>query len=158
MNTAHYHLILSHVPVIGMAFALFLNIWALIKSSHDLRIASLVVYAIAGLTAIPVFFTGDISAQIVHTIPGITESLTEPHEEMALYFFIGISIIGALAIAGLIFGKKSKIFLHRITFILFVLAMLNSYFALATAYTGGKIRHNEIEFKTDTLKLMPDND
>lgn len=158
MNTAHYHLLLSHVPVIGMAFGIFLNIWALLKNSHDLKIATLLIYAISGLIAIPVYFTGETSGEIVRTIPGITETLIEPHEETALLFFIGMSIITALSLTGLFFGKKSKIFLHRITFIVMILAFANCYFAITTAYSGGKIRHNEIEFNTDTLKLVPDND
>jgi phosphoglycerol transferase MdoB-like AlkP superfamily enzyme len=158
MNTAHYHLILSHVPVIGMAFALMLNIWSLLKNSHDLKIATLLLYAISGLFAIPVYFTGDGSERIIKTVPGITESLIEPHEETALYFFIGISIIAAISIAGLLFGKKSKMFLHRVTFIVMILAFINSYFAVVTAYSGGKIRHTEIEKTANDLKNLPEDD
>lgn len=158
MNTAHYHLLLSHVPVIGMAFALLLNIWSLLKNSHDLKIATLLFYAVSGLFAIPVYFTGDSSEQIVKTVPGITESLIEPHEETALYFFIGICIIGIIAVAGLLFGKKSKIFLHRVIFIIMFLALANSYFAVMTAYTGGKIRHSEIEKSDNDLNNLPEDE
>jgi len=158
MNIAYYHIILCHVPLIGMAFAMLLNIWALLKKSTDIKYASLSLYVLSAIISIPVYFTGDGAEQIVKTIPGITETLIEPHEKMALYFFIGLAIIGVISIIGLIIEKKYKILFHKIIFVVIILAFLSSFFAVKTALSGGKIRHNEIEFKTDTLKLAPDND
>jgi len=158
MNIAHFHIFLCHVPVIGMGFAMLLNIWALLKKSAEIKQATLFLYALTAILSIPVYFTGEGAEQIVKTIPGITENLIEPHEETALFFFIGLSVIGALAIIGLAFAKKSKALFNKIVFIVFVLALLNSFFAIKTSFSGGIIKHNEIEFNTDTLKLAPEMD
>lgn len=158
MNIAHYHLVLSHIPAIGMAIAMLINIWALFKNSTDLKRATLFIYLLSALVIIPVYFTGEGAGEIVRTIPGITETLIEPHEETALFFFIGLGIIGALSIIGLFFSKKFKARLHFIVVISLLLALSSSYFAINTAFSGGKIRHSEIEFNVDTLKLVPDND
>ena len=158
MNIAHLHLILCHVPVIGMAFAMLLNIWGMLKKSTDIKSAALILYALSALVSVIVYFTGEGAEQIVKTIPGITEELVEPHEQTALFFFIGLAIIGTLAIAGLILAKRSQTLFNKIVFIVFVLALANSFFAIKTSFSGGLIKHNEIEFKTDTLHLVPDND
>ena len=54
MNVAHWHLILNHIPVLGIAFGLVVLGAGLWKSSEELKRLALVVFATSALLAVPV--------------------------------------------------------------------------------------------------------
>jgi uncharacterized membrane protein len=145
MNGAHLHLILCHVPIMGAAFTLLLIIFALVQKSKEVKRTSLWFAVLTGISALVVYLTGDGAEEVVKRIPGITESLIEPHEHMAMYFMISLLIIGAAALAGLFLSRASTDVLHKFTIIVLILNILVMFLAYETGLTGGKIRHTESE-------------
>jgi len=145
MNGAHYHLILSHIPIVGAGFTILLLIFALVRKSKELKCTSLWFAVITGITALAAYFTGDSAENIVKQIPGITEVIIEPHENWALYYLLSLLLIAFIALAGLFVSRASAKILHKFTVIILVLGLLATMLAVETALTGGKIRHTEIE-------------
>ena len=145
MNSAHLHLMFTHLPVVGLGFAIVTSLFALCWKSDDLKKYSLWAYIILGIGAVLAYITGDGSAEIIKTYPGITEELTEPHEEVAAWFLTGILIMSAIATAGLYYVRLGKVKLQKINVAILIIAVLLSILAIQTAITGGKIRHTEIE-------------
>ncbi len=145
MNSAHLHLMFTHLPVVGLGFAIVVSLFAHFWKSDDLKMFSLWAYIILGGSAILAYVTGDGSAEIIKTYPGITEELTETHEEIAAWFLTGIMALSAIAAIGLFYLKKGKVNLRKINLVLLMLAFLLSLVAIQTAATSGKIRHTEIE-------------
>lgn len=145
MNSAHLHLMFTHLPLVGLGFTIITSLFAHFWKSDELKKFSLWAYIILGGCAILAYVTGDGSAEIIKTYPGITEKLTEPHEEIAVWFLVGIMALSAIAFTGLFYLKKGKINLQKINLVLLILSLLLSIVAIQTAVTGGKIRHTEIE-------------
>ncbi len=144
MNTAHLHLMFTHLPIVGLGIAIMINIYSLFKRSSELQKLSLWSYVILGIFALLAYLTGDGAEEIIKTYPGITEDIIENHEHMALYFFIGLMISSAAAMLGLYFTKIKKNLLKKLNLWLLIFAILMSVLAFFTGYTGGEIRHTEI--------------
>jgi len=157
MNGSNYHLISSHVPLIGAAFTLLLIIFALIKKSKDLKQTALWFAVIAGITALIAYFTGDGAENVVKTVPGITESLIEPHEEWALYYLLSLLLIGVTALVGLFLSRASAKVLHKFVIIILILNFLSLFLAAKTGISGEKIRPTEMGMK-GPFPDEPDND
>ncbi len=144
MNWAHIHLILNHIPLIGVGFTILLFILALIRKSKELINVSLIFTIIVALWAIPAYLTGEPAEEIVEDLPGISENLIEQHEEFAEKAFVILEIVGALALMTLIvkrYSQKLGGWLMSITVIgLFVGGGMIAW----TSNLGGRINHPEI--------------
>jgi len=144
MNSAQLHLLFTHLPILGLGFAILFNLVALIRKSEELQKLSLWFYILLGIFALLAYLTGDGAEEIIKTYPGITEDIIEPHENFALFFFIGLMVTSALSMVGLYMTKTRKNLLGRFNLVLLIAAILLSFFAVKTGSTGGSIRHTEI--------------
>lgn len=152
MNSAHLHLILGHIPIMGAGFTVLLIFFALLKKSKDLKQTSLWFAVITGITALAAYLTGDGAEEVVSTLPGISEVLIEPHEQMALYYLVALLLISTIALAGLFLSQASATVLHKFVIVVLILNLLASYHAVTTGISGGKIRHIEIVISSpDTI-------
>jgi hypothetical protein len=88
MNWAHVHLLLNHVPVIGVAFGFFLLLLGVVRKSDELKRASLVVFVVVGALAVPTYLTGEPAEKIVRDLPGVSRALIEQHEDAAMFALI----------------------------------------------------------------------
>jgi hypothetical protein len=145
MNAAQLHLLFCHFPIVGLAFAGLVNLSALVKKNRELQILTLWAFVVLGIFALVAYFTGDGAEKIMETYPGITEDLVEPHENLALFFFIGLMITTAIAMAGLYITKTKEQVLKKFTMILLIASILLGVLAGMTGSTGGAIRHTEIK-------------
>jgi len=55
MNAAHAHLLLNHIPILGMLFGLLLLLYALVRGNDDIKKASFGAFVITSLITIPAF-------------------------------------------------------------------------------------------------------
>ncbi len=144
MNWAHVHLMINHVPVVGVVGALLLLIYSLVRKSEDVKIASFGLFVLLALMTFAVFFTGEAAQKPVKGLPGVTEASIGRHEEMADLSLILMEILGVLALSGLVFLRR----FGRIPKLVVVLVLILSVLAAAvvgfTANLGGQIRHTEI--------------
>ena len=102
MNAAQLHLVFTHLPIVGLGFVILINLLALFYyKSKDFYKLTLWLYVVLGVFALLAYLTGDGAEEIMKTYPGISEAIIEPHENMALIFFIGLMITAVVAIAGI---------------------------------------------------------
>jgi uncharacterized membrane protein len=151
MNPTHLHLIFTHLPIVGLGFAIMVNLYALLKKNIELRKLSLWFYVIIGIFAALAYSTGDGAEKIMETYPGIGEDIIEPHENMALLFFLGLMLTAGVALVGLYLSKSSDKLLRIFNICLLVAGLMLCIPAVKTGTTGGAIRHTEITngaFKT----------
>jgi hypothetical protein len=145
MNWAHIHLVSNHIPVLGTAFGLALFAYAAARRDEGLKRVALGVFAIVALLALPVFFTGEPAEGVVENAPGISEPLIEAHENAALVALIGVELLGAVALGGLVATWRGRRPLPPIFTRATVLVSLIAAGLMArTANLGGKIHHTEI--------------
>ena len=143
MNPAHWHLILNHVPVLGMAFGLALVGRALLRKSEELKKMSLGFFIIIALLAIPAYLTGEPAEELVENLPGVSKASIEQHEEAAQVAFAGVLIVGAAALGGLIFFRRGRS-PNWLSVIVFALSLIVFVLMARAANLGGLIRHTEI--------------
>lgn len=143
MNFAHIHLILNHIPVVGIPVAiLFLSYGLYQKNSSAQKFAMLVFIGLAA-TVLPVYFTGEPAEKLIKHLPGFAESVIEPHEDAAMISLILTLIAGAAALVALWYQKdpeKSRKFNLGVM----VVACIAVLSLLYTANLGGKVRHTEL--------------
>lgn len=147
MNGAHLHLILTHLPIVGLGFALLINIYALFKKSNEMEKLSFLTYIIVGIFALAAYLTGEGAEEVMENFPGIEEGTIETHEYYGLLFFIGLAIMGGVAILGLYFQKAKESISKKLLIVLLVAALGMGYLAFETGSTGGEIRHTEMNEK-----------
>ena len=143
MNFAHLHLMLNHLPVVGIPVALAFLLYGLkVKNTSLQRFSYLILIALAAVV-IPVYLTGEPAEELVEHLPGVAESLIEAHEEAAEISLVLTLVLGAGALAALVFQrnprKGSLLGWGVVVLALFAISSL-----LYTANLGGKIRHTEL--------------
>jgi hypothetical protein len=144
MNSAHLHLILNHIPVLGMGFGLALLGWALLRKSELLKETSLGFIVIIAMLAIPTYLTGEPAEELVENLPGVDKPSIERHEEAAQLAFVSVLIVGAAALIGLIFFRRSKSIPDWFSIVVLGLSAIVFVLMARTANLGGPIRHPEI--------------
>jgi len=144
VNYAHIHLILTHVPVIGIGGVILLFIIAIARRSNELLVVALAFTILLSLVTIPVYLTGEPSEEIVEDLPGISKELIDQHEEQAEVAFILVEVTGAIALITLIVGRYSNRFGKRLAILTLVVLIISGGLLVWTANLGGKIRHTEI--------------
>jgi hypothetical protein len=147
MNYAHLHLVLNHVPVVGIPVAIaFLvhGLWT--RNTATQRFSLMILVALAAIV-LPVYFSGEPAEEVVEHLPGVTESFIKPHEEAAEVSLVLTLVTGAAALAALWFGKNEKKF-RTINSGVVAVAGLALISLIYTANLGGKVRHTELRSGT----------
>lgn len=143
MNFAHVHLILNHVPVIGLTFSTLLLLYGLVRKSTEVARASFMMYVLVALATVAVFFSGQGAEGIVENLPDVSKPLIGMHEDAALVSLTAILILGVAALAALLF-VRSKPFTQKLVYLILVLSVLAGLSAAYTGNLGGKIHHPEL--------------
>ena len=144
MNWAYVHLLLNHIPVLGVGFGLLLMAVGMARGSHDLKRASLGVFVLVAILAIPVYLTGEPAEEIVEHLPGVSEAAIEEHEEWALLALGCVEVLGLAALLEMLFTVPLRNLASRIHTITLVLSLLATGMLFWTAVLGGRIHHAEI--------------
>jgi len=153
MNPAHLHLMLNHIPLVGIGFVVLLLTIALFRRSNELVNISLIFVIFVALWAIPVHQTGESAEELVEGLPGISEQLVEAHDESADIAFIFIEAVGVLALITLVL-RRYHAKLGNVLTILTLLGLIVSGGLIAwTANQGGKINHPEIRSDTSMISF-----
>ena len=145
MNSAHLHLILNHIPVLGTWFGLLLLLAAgVLRKSEELKRAALVTFVLTALVTIPTYLAGQAAEDMVERLPGVSEQLIEGHEGAGLVALIAASALGALALGGLILFRRAENLPKRFVALSLIVSLGVAGWMVWTANLGGKVRHTEI--------------
>lgn len=142
MNLGHLHLILNHLPVLGIPFGLILYAAGTLRRNEEMKRYAAFFTVVVALLTIPAYLTGEPAEKLVEHLPGVAESLIEKHEEAAEVSLVLTLFAGAFAGLTLLFRHPK---FDRLSSTAFVLALVVSGISLGyTANLGGEIRHSEI--------------
>lgn len=153
MNPAHLHLMLSHLPLAGVFFALI--IWAMGRFGKREGFEALAGWMLIVCAAafIGLYFSGEGAEEQVEHLSGVMHDDIEAHEEAAKPVFIGSWIMLAVGLFAWWRGKKGKQGNLNYWVPVFSLAML--ILGAYTAWQGGKIRHPEVRGNQSTPAIAP---
>lgn len=143
MNSVQLHLALTHVPVILSFVGLIMLIVAFFIKSTTLTRTSYIVLLIAGVAALPVYFSGEGTEEAIENLPGVSESIIEEHEEVAKLAMISIAAAGLVSLTAL-FSSKWQSPARILKIVVLVIAIISGGLMAQTAHLGGQVRHTEI--------------
>lgn len=143
-SSAHLHLLINHLPVVGTAFLLLMLLYAIGKKNQAALRLNFVLVILLGLLTIPVFISGENAEGSVKGIEGIDEEAIEPHEEFAKPSLIVMEITAGLALIGLLIGLIKKTIPIWFAVIVLLLLLATQGMMIYTSHLGGKISHSEI--------------
>jgi hypothetical protein len=161
LTPVHLHLLINHTPVMGSMAGVLLLLYGMIRKTAELERVALMTFVLTALLSFMSDQTGDGAAAIARKIPGVERQDIRAHSQSADTALLTAEITGAVALIGLILGFRRKdradeaaprlyVRWHlsppRWAVVLSLLGGLATvYFMSVTAYTGGTIRHPEIE-------------
>ena len=143
MNSVQMHLALTHVPVILSFVGLIMLTLAFFIKNSIITKTSYVLLLVAGIAAIPVFFTGEGTEEAIENLPGVSEAIIERHEDVAKLVMIAITVAGLAALVAL-FSFRWQIAARVFKVVILLLAITSGGLMAQTAHLGGQIRHTEI--------------
>ena len=158
MDWTHIHLLLNHVPVLGVIFGFLILAYALIKKNQDLRQFSLSIFVITGLLSVAVYLTGEPAEETVEHLAGVSETMIESHEEAALVAMVGATSLGAIALGGLLTSRWSRAIAKTLVALALLGSLMVSGMMAWTANLGGQIRHSEIRSATSQMNEKSTDD
>ena len=144
MNEAHLHLLVNHIPIIGVVIEILVLSTGYILKNSTIKRTALGIFIFSSLFAIPAFFSGEGAEEVVEKLPGVSENYIEAHEEAAEVFIWIIASFGVLSLLTFLsdyFKRKISKWLYLLTAIL---AIVTIVVAKQVGTTGGEIRHSEI--------------
>ncbi len=141
MNDAHLHLIIAHLPIVGIPICAIALGVGLVRNNPDLKMIGRIGLLIFSLSGIAVFLTGEGAEEIVEHLSGVAEHDVEVHEEAAEKVIIGLYALAGLSLVSLVFKGS----LQKIQPLILLLSLVVSGMLVWTANLGGVIRHTEIK-------------
>jgi hypothetical protein len=150
----YIHVVLNHLPIyVTILGALALAI-SLILRSRAAQITALILTLVAGVSAYPVFVTGQ---RAYKTIRGVSDDAgadwLDEHMDRAEKMIGVFYFLAALAIAGLLVAIKWPNSAVPLAALTLVVAILCSGIAVYIAQPGGRVRHPE--FRQVKLQIQP---
>jgi uncharacterized membrane protein len=143
VNSAHLHLILNHIPVIGLWFSIIVLAIGLIKKSEDIKKVALMLFVALAIITIPTYRTGEPAEELVEHLPGVSHDLIEEHEEAAGLAATVVTLVGVLALFGIIRARRGGTIPSWVVMASLVLSLIGGGMMGWTSHLGGQVRHTE---------------
>jgi len=144
MNAAHLHLVLNHLPVLGLLFGLVILGFGLLRKQEMVKRTGLVLVVFAVAITLPVNGTGEEAEEIVEHMNDRDQTLIHEHEEAAETALWLMLLTGGLAIGALVMLSRSHPRAHLLTTVTLGLGVLVFIWMVQVANLGGRISHPEI--------------
>ena len=155
MNTAHIHLMITHLPIIGAFIGLLILVFAYLKKDANIKTAAYLVFVVCAIGTCIAYATGEGAEELVENLPGVVEAAVETHEDAAMYSLVSMIALGVMSMIGIIqirWNASKFNFIHSLILVLSLLSMATITY---TGNLGGKIRHTEI---TNASAALPNNE
>jgi uncharacterized membrane protein len=143
VNLAHVHLVLNHFPIIGTIVGLGLFLVSFVGENHDLKKASLIIFAVMALLSLPTFFSGVGAQGAIQDLPGVSADLIDRHEGAAILAFFFMELTGAFSLIALWQSHKLSKPPRSNVIAVLLLSLMTVGLMARVGTTGGDIRHPE---------------
>jgi len=159
MSGVHLHLVLSHIPVVGIVIGVVLLGWGVIRRSNDLSKAGLVLFVALALLSLAAVLTGESAEDVAEQLAGVDKASIDRHEDAAQIAAVSVYILGAASIAALVVARWFKSASRGIFASVLLLSIISAGLLTWTANLGGQVRHTEIQngrAATDVARSLHD--
>ncbi len=158
MNDAHFHLIVNHLPIVGILIGILVLISAFIVKKSEVKLTAFGIFIFSAIASAFAFYTGEGAEEIVENITGISETLIHNHEEYAESFFALTLVLGAFSLIGFWTELKNYRVAKYVSILILIIALADGLMAKYVGTSGGEIRHSEIRTNSGLIPVGEDND
>lgn len=144
MNLVHLHLLLNHLPVIGVPLIAALLMYGILRRQRDVQRAALAGFILLAVLTVPAYLTGEPAEEAIEHAPGVATALIGRHETLATVAMALTALLGAWSALGLFFSRRDRLVPRLVLNGGVLLAVLAVGALIPTGYYGGQIRHEEI--------------
>lgn len=156
MNPAHVHLLLNHIPVIGIPLATFLLFYGIVRRNEEIKKTANIAFVLLAVMAVPSYLSGEPAEDVIENFADVSEIYIGQHENAASLAMVGTGILGGLAVIGLfVFRAPKNLPRLGLGMVLFI-ALMTTVLMARTAYLGGQIRHTEL--RSDSSTTLKNNE
>jgi formate hydrogenlyase subunit 3/multisubunit Na+/H+ antiporter MnhD subunit len=163
-SSEHLHVVLNHVPVVGIPFACLLLLYAVVKRDRNtlfmgfsimiLSILLIPVIMYSGEAALQKFAEGSLSAELDEA--GQEWMFTHYQRAMQVARILYIFLI--FPVSGLVCMWKFPRLQYALGITVLFFGMLCSFLLAWVADSGGKIRHTEFRQEPVPSSILSEND
>ena len=144
MNTAHLHMLINHLPIVGVIVGFVILVSGyLFKSQLTRRIGNITLF-FSAVFVYPSFNTGEGAEEVVENLPGVSEGIIEKHEELAEQMVNFVTILLPLLLLTFYAEWKQKSFLKYAQLAVLAVSFIVILYGKLVGTSGGEIRHTEI--------------
>lgn len=144
VNVAHLHLLMNHVPTVGIVIGVGLFLLSFVRRSEHLRHVSLEMFFLIALASLPVYLTGLAAQDAILGRPDVSEAAIAAHHDGALLAFVFVEITGFVAWLALWQFRRLARSAAWTSPAVLLLAVVTLVLMASAAGVGGEIRHPEI--------------
>lgn len=145
MNDAHLHLVVTHLPIVGVLIGFLVLLTGYFTKSPQVKTTALGIFIFSALVAIAAFFTGEGAEEIVENLPGVSETLIHAHEEQAEIFYTMMLILGGVSLVTMLMQYKKSAFAKYVFIVVLLLSISSIVMSKFVGTSGGEIIHAEIK-------------
>jgi uncharacterized membrane protein len=144
---SHLHILLSVVPPVGLVFMLGFYATAMITKNTAMQRCCLVAFGILALLAIPIYLSGDGSAEALAGNPRVSEDTLDSHYGWGVAALVVLAATGAVAWIELVRAWRGRLSDNALHLILGLSIVTLVLMVVVGAY-GWEINHPELQLAT----------
>lgn len=145
MNQTHFHLLITHLPIVGSLLGAIVLSYGIWRKSFDTLRSAYILFIISSIGAASAYLTGEASEETVENIEGISKDLIEQHENIASIALAGFGILGIVSIIAFVLSVKKQSLARGAAIVTLIISIICFAIVGWTGYLGGQIRHTEIQ-------------
>ena len=142
---SHFHLIVSVFPSVGLVFVLGFYVAGIITDNETMKRSCLVVFVILGLLAIPTYFSGDGSMEVLSRDPKISQDLMDTHLGWGMVALALLATTGATALIALWRSRRVERVSENALHLVLGLALVTLGLMAVVGEFGWEISHHEFQ-------------
>ena len=154
-NGAQVHLLLNHLPILGVLFSLLLLGYGAWRKNLEIQKVSAGALVLIGLLSIPAFKSGEAAEEIVEDRAGISEVLIHNHEEAAELAFWALEAFAIAALIGLVYFRTPRTWPAWFSAVLITGMLVIGGLMARAGHLGGLISHPEIRNASQQMETLP---
>ncbi|WP_372370320.1 DUF2231 domain-containing protein [Candidatus Uabimicrobium sp. HlEnr_7] len=138
MGAVHWHLVVVHVPVVGLFFSFILLVCAHITKQEILYKISYSFIIICAVFAVCAYISGPLAYEAQ---TDLDKEYVDKHAMLGKISFMAMIILGIASFSAIAqyFQEEKPSSLHR--YVILCMVVIIMYLLCWTAHTGGAIRH-----------------
>lgn len=148
MNPIHLHLLINHLPIIGIAIGAIILLVGIIYNNKTVTLTAAWLLLVCSFSTWPVNMSGEKAEHALDANANFDAERIEHHEEQAKYFLFSGFATFLAASAFLISNRRKQNLLTKysnyLIYILLIASLTAVYFSIGAGTSGGEIRHEEI--------------